>query len=42
MPPSCLTFRGASGMNAGNELTYVVCALLPLLLAAAVFANFVR
>ena len=29
-------------MNADNELTYVVCALLPLLVAAALCANLVR
>jgi hypothetical protein len=29
-------------MNARNELTYVVCALLPLLVAAALYANLAR
>jgi len=29
-------------MNAGNELTYVVYALLPLLVTAAVYANLLR
>lgn len=27
-------------MNAGNELTYIVYLVIPLLLAAAVYANF--
>jgi len=29
-------------MNARNELTYVVCVLIPLLVAAAAYANLAR
>jgi len=34
-----MNYTEGSGMNARNELTYVVCVLIPLLLAAVVYTN---